>query len=154
MGVASRYGLEIRAATSADAPGIAALLGASGHPVTVGDLAERLEALRLGTGTALVAVEWGPPSGLVVLHWYRSLFQPSSVAQITTLLVGRDERRRGIGRLLLKAASQAARSAGCASLDLTVPPDEAEMRAFCDRTGFERSGLLFTRPLRKKPNAG
>ncbi|WP_019903712.1 GNAT family N-acetyltransferase [Methylobacterium sp. 77] len=147
--MASRYGLEIRAATGADAGGVAALLHASGISLAAGDLADRLDALRSGTGTALIAVEWGPPSGLVILHWYRSLAaQP--VAQITTLLVGPDERRRGIGRLLLKAASQAARSAGCATLELGAAPDHDSMRAFCASTGFEPSGSLLVRPLRKR----
>lgn len=148
--MASRYGLEIRAASATDAAGLAALLQASGHSIAANDLAERLDALRLGSGTALVAIEWGPPSGLVVLHWYRSLMAPQPVARITGLLVGPDERRRGIGRLLLKAASQAARTAGCASLEMAASPDEDSMRAFCARTGFEPSGSLFTRPLRKK----
>ena len=110
--LASRYGLEIRAATAADAAGLASLFQASGQSIAASDLAERLDSLRLGSGTALIAVEWGPPSGLVVLHWYRSLTAAQPVAQITGLMVGPDERRRGIGRLLLKAASQAARSAG------------------------------------------
>lgn len=148
--MASRYGLEIRAATAADAAGLAALFQASGQSIAVSDLAERLEALRLGSGTALIAVEWGPPSGLVVLHWYRSLTAAQPVAQITGLLVGPDERRRGIGRLLLKAASQAARMAGCTTLELAAAPGEETLPAFCDSTGFERVGSLFTRPLRKK----
>lgn len=148
--MASRYGLEIRAATAADAAGLAALFRASGQTIAVSDLAERLEALRLGSGTALIAVEWGPPSGLVVLHWYRSLMAAQPVAQITGLLVGPEERRRGIGRLLLKAASQAARTAGCATLELAASPDDDTLRVFCESTGFERAGSLFTRPLRKK----
>ncbi|MFD1302921.1 GNAT family N-acetyltransferase [Methylobacterium marchantiae] len=148
--MASRYGLEIRAVTGADAAGVAALLHASGHSVAASDLAERLDALRSATGTALIAVEWGPPSGLVVLHWYRSPMAAQPVAQITTLLVGPDERRRGIGRLLVKAASQAARSAGCATLELAASPDEEAMQAFCDSTGFEPVGSLLARPLRKR----
>ncbi|KQO58259.1 MULTISPECIES: GNAT family N-acetyltransferase [unclassified Methylobacterium] len=148
--MASRYGLEIRAATAADAAGLAALFQASGQSIAASDLAERLDSLRLGSGTALIAVEWGPPSGLVVLHWYRSLTAAQPVAQITGLLVGPDERRRGIGRLLLKAASQAARMAGCATLELAASADEESLRAFCARTGFEPAGSLFTRPLRKK----
>ena len=88
--MASRYGLEIRAAQGGDAAGLAELLRASGHPVAAEALAERIEALRQGPGVALVAVEWGPPSGLVVLHWYRSLSASLPTAQITTLTADRD----------------------------------------------------------------
>lgn len=148
--MSSRYGLELRAAASTDAPGLAQLLNAVGRPLPAGDLAERLGALRHDHGAALVAVEWGPPSGLVVLHWYRTLDAAAPVAQITTLLVGPDERRRGVGRLLLKAAAQAARLAGCGTLQLLADPAQPDLRAFCEATGFTEGGVGFARPLRKK----
>jgi aminoglycoside 6'-N-acetyltransferase I len=148
--VAGRYGLEIRAATSADAPGLSELLRAAGHPLAPDILSQRLEALRQEPGTALVAMEWGPPSGLILLHWYRSLDSSLPTAQITTLVVGPDERRRGIGRLLIKAASQAARSAGCGAIQLLIGPDQPTLQAFGAATGFSEHGTVLLRPLRKK----
>lgn len=148
--MASRYGLEIRAATGADAPGLSALLRAAGQPTAPERLAERIEAMRQGPGAALIAVEWGPPSGLILLHWYRTLAEDLPVAQVTALLVGPDERRRGIGRLLIKAGAQAARSAGCGTLQLLVGPDQPALHAFADATGFLGAGVLLVRPLRKK----
>lgn len=148
--MASRYGLEIRAAQAADAAGLSDLLRVAGHPVRPEVLAERLDGLRQGPGAALVAVEWGPPSGLVVLHWYPSLAASLATAQITTLLVDPDARRRGIGRLLLKAASQAARSAGCGDLQILMSPDQPELQDFGAATGFSETGRVSVRPLRKK----
>jgi aminoglycoside 6'-N-acetyltransferase I len=148
--VTTRYGLEIRAATGAEAPGLAELLSVAGHPVETRVLADRLDALHQWPGAALVALEWGPPSGLVVVHWYRTLGAEQPTAQITTLLVGPDERRRGIGRLLLKAASQAARVAGCDVLELAVAGEEPTLSAFCLATGFAETGSRFVRALRKK----
>lgn len=147
--MSGRYGLEIRAAVAADAPGLAALIGASGPRLAVRDLAERIEALRATNAAALVAVEWGPPGGLVVLHWYRTLVAEPT-AQITTLLVAPDDRRRGLGRLLLKAAAQAARTAGCDALEMALPPGRPDLEAFCAATGFVTAGTRLTRPLRKK----
>lgn len=146
----TRHGLEIRAATSADAPCLAELIRGTGRVVAARDLAERLDALRHEPGVALIALEWGPPSGLVVLHWYRSLDAALPHAQITDLLVGPDERRRGIGRLLLKAASQAARAAGCGSLQILIPVEQPSLAAFCAATGFTAEGAHLVRPLRKK----
>ena len=146
----SRYGLEIRAATPADAPGLAELLSAAGQPIAAGDMAERIGTLRQEHGAALIALEWGPPSGVVVLHWYRTLGSAAPIAQITTLLVGPDDRRRGVGRLLLKAAAQAARGAGCGSLQLLAEPDQPALHAFCAAAGFTETGTSFVRPLRKK----
>lgn len=144
----SRYGLEIRAATAAEAPGLAELLGSAGMAVSARDLAERLEALGQGDGMALVALEWGPPSGVVVLHWYRTLAAARPVAQIGMLLVGEGARRRGIGRMLIKAAAQAARVAGCDSLEVLVEAED--LRGFCLATGFVEAGTRFSRGLRKK----
>ncbi len=145
----SRHGLEIRAATAADAPGLAELLAAAGHPVPVRELAERLDGQQLEAGTALLAMEWGPPSGLVQLHRYRVLHRPHPVAQVTALFVAPDDRRRGIGRLLVKAASQAARVAGCGALEMLTGPDPV-LHAFCLATGFAAAGERHERALRKK----
>ena len=145
----TRRGLEIRAATGADAPGLSALLAEAGQAIDPRALAERLEALRQGPGTALVALEWGPPSGVVALHWYRTLDAARPAARVTTLLVGPGERRRGIGRLLVEAAAQAARSAGCGVLELSAAPAGPGPDAFRRALGFVEAGPRFARPLRK-----
>jgi len=148
--LASRYGLEIRAADSSDAPGLAELLQAGGQPAAAAAVAGRLERLKAERATILLAVEWGPPSGLIVLHARQTLLADLPCAFVSTLVVGPDARRRGIGRLLLKAAAQAARSAGCGELHLSVPKGEAGLRAFCQATGFEEQDTGFVRPLRKR----
>ena len=129
--MASRYGLQIRAASGADAPGIAELMEAAGHPVDVATIGTRLEAFRQEAGVALLALEWGPLSGLIVLNWYRTLSADLAIAQISTLLVAPDDRRRGIGRMLLKAGAQAARGAGCGTLHVSAVPGEPSLADFC-----------------------
>ena len=146
----SRYGLEIRAATMTDAPGLAALLTTAGHGTDARALAGLIVAMRHASSTALVAVQWGPPSGLVVMHWYPTLHAPRPTAQITTLLVNADERRQGIGRILVKAAAQAARVAGCGDLEIMVTPGAPSLEAFCRATGFAEAGQRFVRSLRKQ----
>jgi aminoglycoside 6'-N-acetyltransferase I len=146
----SRYCLEIRAAANTDAQGLCDLLIAAGLRSSPQISAERLDALRQVAGAALVAAEWGPPIGLVVLHWYRTLEADQPTAQITTLLVAPTERRRGIGRLLVKTAAQTARTAGCGVLELLVAPDDQGLLDFCAASGFTEAGRRFVRPLRKK----
>jgi aminoglycoside 6'-N-acetyltransferase I len=147
----TRYGLEIRAAMSTDAQGLHDLLGAAGHLISPRASAERLDALRRQPGAALLAAEAGPPIGVVVLHWYPTLETDQPAAQITTLLVAPGERRRGIGRLLVKAAAQAARVAGCGTLELLAAPNAPGVPEFCSASGFNEAGRRFVRPLRKKP---
>ena len=147
--MSSRHGLEIRSATPADAPGLATLLAAAGHAVPAASLAARLERLGRAPGAALLAVEWGPPSGVIVVHWYAGLAADHPVAEVTTLLVGPGERRRGLARLLLKAASQAARAAGCHDLGVAVPADAPGLLAFCEASGFSLDGARLRRSLRR-----
>ncbi|MDP3632699.1 GNAT family N-acetyltransferase [Phenylobacterium sp.] len=147
--MASRYGLEIRAADSVDAPGITELLQAAGL-LAAAALAARLERLKAERATILLAIEWGPPSGLIVFHARQTLLADLPCAFVSTLVVGPDARRRGIGRLLLKAASQAARSAGCGELHISVTEGQAGLRAFCQATGFDEQDAGFVRPLRKR----
>lgn len=153
--MASRYGLQIRAATAADAEGLAELMGAVGVPVTAAAVAERLAAVRdHGCGSVVLAVEWGPPSGVLAFQWYPTLGADMPLAQIDWLAVAPEERRRGIARTLLKSASQAARLAGCGSCSLTLPSDgDGTLRAFCGASGFEQAGTSFTRSLRKVRSA-
>jgi aminoglycoside 6'-N-acetyltransferase I len=146
----SRYGLAIRAAASTDAQGLSDLFIAAGHAISPPVSAERLDSIRHEAGAALIAAEWGPPIGLVVLHWYRTLEADQPTAQITTLLVAPDERRRGIGRLLIKAAAQSARLAGCGALELLAAPEDQGLLAFCAASGFTEVGRRFVRPLRKQ----
>jgi GNAT superfamily N-acetyltransferase len=148
--VTSRHGLEIRAATSSDVLGLASLLAEAGYVVDARDLAERISAVRQTGSTALVAVRWGPPSGVVELHWYLTLEDARATAQITTLLVAAEERRLGIGRLLVKAAAQAARRAGCGSLEVMAARDATSLQGFCRATGFVEHGPQFVRSLRKQ----
>lgn len=143
-----RPGLEIRAANVADAAGLSELLAAAGQPIQVAELARRLDTIRNGPGTVLIALEWGPPSGVVALHWYPRL-HAAPMARIDLLLVGADDRRRGLGRLLLKAAARAARSAGCDALELTAEAGEIALTAFCQTTGFTGCGTQYRRALRK-----
>lgn len=146
----TRYGLEIRAAASSDAAGLAALLGEAGIAVGAADLATRLDALQQDGGTALVAVEWGPPSGLITVSPVRTLEAPRPFGLITSFAVAIESRRRGIGRVLLKAAGRAARQAGCDRLLLAAAPDQEALRAFCRAAGFTDAGQMLARPLLKR----
>jgi N-acetylglutamate synthase-like GNAT family acetyltransferase len=148
--LSSRYGLEIRRASSADAAGLCELFGSAGLTITPRSMAERLEALQQRQGVVLLALEWGPPSGMIALHWHQTLTADQPAAQISTLLVHPDRRRSGIGRLLVKAAGQTARAAGCGELELLSLLGSADLLDFCRASGFAEAGPRFVRPLRRR----
>lgn len=148
--MSGRYGLEIRGANDGDAPGLAELLNEFDPRTNPADVAQGLANLRRSGATAFIASEWGPPSGVVLLHPYHRLERAQSVAQVTLLYVGREARRHGVARLLIKSASQWARSAGCAELELRIPSDSPDLEAFASATGFDAGARLWTRGLRKR----
>ncbi len=145
MAGGARYGVEVRAAAATDAAEIARLLG-----LALPDAAERLAALRTPGHAVLVATGWNALSGVAAVHWHATLAGQHPAARLSVLLVDPGDRRRGIGRLLLKAASQAARAAGCDQLELPVTPGQDAAAAFCAATGFVADAAWFTRALRRR----
>lgn len=146
-----RYGLEIRAASGADAPGLAALLAEMGAgPVPPQLLAGRIEAVGRAGGTVLLALEWGPPSGVVALQIVTDLAATHPAGILVSFGVSPEARRRGIGRLLVKAAARSARLAGCDRLVLPVAGLPPEVTAFGAATGFAPEDGIWIRPLLRK----
>lgn len=148
--MSSRHGLSIRAADAGDVDGIGELLAAAGMAVPKDRLAQRLSVMQNQPGALLLADEWGPPSGLIAVHWHAVLNADLKVGWVSALLVDPARRRNGVARVLLKAASQAARSAGCGELLLSLAAGSEDLRAFCLATGFSQAGETFSRPLRKR----
>jgi aminoglycoside 6'-N-acetyltransferase I len=148
--MSSRHGLSIRAANSGDVDGLVDLFRTAGETIARDRLASRLNDLQDQPGALLIADEWGPPSGLIAVHWHSVLTADLKVGWVSALLVDPDRRRNGVARLLLKAASQAARSAGCGELLLHAPIEPSDLRTFCLATGFVETGAVLTRPLRKR----
>ncbi len=148
--MSSRYGLQIRAPEPADAAGLADLYRSAGQPIAATAIAARLETMSRFPGAMFLALEWGPPSGVVSLHWFPRLLADPLVARLTDMLVAPEARRRGLGRLLLKAASRASRLAGCDRLECFPPEDQRDLQAFLLAAGFVQAGAHFVRPLRRK----
>ncbi|MEA2716544.1 MAG: hypothetical protein QOI99_861 [Actinomycetota bacterium] len=148
----------VRPVTTADIDRIVALyaevadegrwIGAEG-PVDREDLRRRW-ALRLegGDGVHLVAETAGEPAaggatgpGPVVVGEVSVDLAPYGVASLG-MMVDRRWRRQGVGRALVQAAVDAARSHGCHKVSLQVWPHNEAARALYRRFGFEDEGVL------------
>ena len=141
----------MRSAQAADAAELARLLTAAGASASPREMVDRMEAMRAHAASAcLVAAGYEGLSGVVAVEWAPTLLHSRPVARITLLLVDIGERRRGIGRLLLKSASQAARVAGCDALEWSTRDREAEADAFRLASGFLPQGSSFARSLRRR----
>ena len=143
-------GVDVRSAVPSDAADIAGLLGQVGPVVSARTVATRLEGMSRDSAV-LVATGFAPAIGVVALHWSRGLTGDSGVARIDVLVVNEDDRGRGIGRMLLKSASQLARMAGCDVLEAGAGQQGG---GFLAATGFVGRGELMCRPLRRRGGSG
>lgn len=139
-------GVDVRSAVPADAADIAGLLGQVGAAVSARTVAMRLERMSRDSAV-LVATGFAPAIGVVALHWSRGLASDFGVARIDVMVVNEDDRGRGIGRMLLKSASQLARMAGCDVLEAGAGERGG---SFLAATGFVGCGELVCRPLRRR----
>jgi ribosomal protein S18 acetylase RimI-like enzyme len=102
------------------------------------DVRERLiPALRqLPTTFVLLAFVDDAPVGIAVCFFGLSTFNARSLLNIHDLAVLPTHRGRGVGRALLAAVEQHARSKGCCKLTLEVQEDNPRARALYDSFGF------------------
>ncbi len=143
-------GVDVRSAAPSDAADIAGLLGEVGEAVAARTVAMRLERMSRDSAV-LVATGFAPAIGVVALHWSRGVISDAALARVDVLVVGEQDRGRGVGRLLLKSASRLARAAGCDMLEIVVG-DGGD--GFLVATGFARCGQVLRRPLRRRGGAG
>jgi len=144
--------LAIRAATARDAPELARLLTALGHPTAVDSISARWAEWAAAGNVALVAARAdGTLAGVVTLHEMLVLHRPRPVGRITALVVDEPVRGQGIGRALVSAAETSLVRAGCGLLEVTSNLRRADAHAFYERLGYERTSARFAKSV---PPAG
>lgn len=134
--------LPIRRATAADAPEVARLFTALGHPTTAAEAAERWRAWEAEANAAFVAdAGGGQLGGVVTIHRMVVLHRPKPVGRVTGLMVEEALRGRGVGRALVAAAEGELERAGCGLVEITSNLRRADAHAFYEHLGYERTSL-------------
>lgn len=145
--------MEIREAQPDDWPAVASLLAELGRPdVLAGSDAERhreaFEAyLQRPDTVALVAEDEGAVVGFVDLEYRARLNFTSPQAWIPDLIVTERARSSGVGRALLAAAEERARTRGCFALSLESATWRERAHAFYQREGMKHVSNSFARGL-------
>src|SRR5262245_4416681 len=138
----------IRAATARDAPEIARLLTALGHPTAAEPTAQRWSEWSAAGNAALVASDGSEQlQGVVTLHRMTVLHRPRPVGRITALIVDEKARGRGIGRALVAAAEASLTREGCGLLEITSNFRLAQAHAFYAHLGYETTSVRFAKSL-------
>jgi ribosomal protein S18 acetylase RimI-like enzyme len=143
----------IRRASRHDAQSVAVLLHEFASEF--GDPSPGVVALAANVDAALAARELDallaaePPAGVALLTYRPSVWHGAAVATLDDLYVRPQERDRGLGRALLRAAVEAASRRGAAAIELYTGAGDVAARALYEAHGFanvepgETDRLLF-----------
>lgn len=138
----------IRAATEADAPELARLLTALGHPRSAPAVTGLWTEWAAAGNTAWIAARPdGTLAGAATLHQMVVLHRPRPVGRITALVVDAAMRGQGIGRALVAAAEAALMASGCGLLEVTSRAAFVDAHTFYAHLGYEQTGLRFAKTL-------
>jgi ribosomal protein S18 acetylase RimI-like enzyme len=140
--------IEIRPCTIEDAKAVSVLLTQLGYTVSTQHSAERVRRLsNTGMDPIILAVADGQVLGLLASHLCHMLQYEKPVMRITALVVDRQARRRGVGKLLMEHAEHLAVAAGCEIVELTSAMSRTAAHAFYHGIGYEANSLRFRRAL-------
>jgi len=135
--------LIIRKAKAADTEAIAALV-ASIHGGAQDAIAERFSSV--ARSAPLMVAERGGVIGCV--QWQvLSTLDEGPVGRILLVVVAQNERRRGVGRMLIDSASEALASEGCGRIEVMSDIDIRNVHGFFEALAFERASYRFVRPI-------
>ena len=140
----------IRDARPDDADGLARLLEQLGYRTNANAVASRLERLRIVGDRVVVAELEGEVVGLAHLHVSPALEYDQPAAKIGALVVDESHRGQGIGRVLVEAMENEARTRRCALLFLTTSVRRDDAHEFYRRVGLEETGLRFAKTLEER----
>lgn len=135
--------LTVRAAEPRDAEAIAALLGQLGYPVDTAAIVPRLERLGILGDTVAVAELDGTVVGLAHLQVSPALEHDRPAAKVGALVVDESSRRRGVGKALVAAMEEEARSRGCGLFYLTTSEGRGDAHAFYEQMGLQQTGRRY-----------
>jgi len=90
-------------------------------------------------GEMIAAWRGGELVGYACMYWHFSSTRAVETVLMNDLYVDEDERGKGIGRALIEACADVARSRGAHHLEWATPPDNDTARRLYDSTGAEAS---------------
>jgi GNAT superfamily N-acetyltransferase len=138
---------QLREARPADAPRLAELIRFLGHETNEKSVRKNLAALKKIGETPLVATLDKAVVGLCGVHRTITPHRDAPLGRITILVVAEEAQGHGIGRMLVEAAEQWMRSAGCKQVEVTSNDRRSEAHAFYRHLGFERTSMRFVKTL-------
>ena len=138
---------KVREARSSDIAQLVELIDELGHPISEKELRKNLAALKKSGETPLVATLSKKVVGLCGIGRRVVIHRPAPLGRISALVVSREIRGQGIGRMLVEAAEEWMRKRGCALIEVTSNDRRTQAHAFYRHLGYERSSVRFFKKL-------
>jgi GNAT superfamily N-acetyltransferase len=145
--------VSVRPARPEDAEGLAGLFMRLGYATTADVVASQFAVYHPGSPFHALTAEHfpleGPPRlvGAATVSIQQRLYAVRPVAQLTALVTDGEARQLGVGRALVKAASELARTAHCERLFVRSDRRRTESHDFYRLLGFDEVNLTFDLPL-------
>ena len=138
---------KLRDAKPSDAPRVTELIRELGHEIGEEDVRKNLKALKKSGEIPFLATLGDEVVGLIGRHLMVTVHRPRPVDRIPILIVAKDARKHGLGRMLVEAAEQWMRKQGCQLVEVTSNDSRAEAHAFYRHLGYERTSIRFFKKL-------
>lgn len=138
---------KIRDAKPSDAERLVELINELGHEIDEKSVRKNLKALKKANQLPLVATLGKQVVGLCGIHKMVTVHRPAPVGRISVMVVAKEAQGRGIGRMLVDAAEQWCRKAGCQIVEVTSNDRRTQAHAFYRHMGYERSSIRFFKKL-------
>lgn len=139
--------IAIRDAKASDVPRLVELIHQLGHEIGEKQVRKNLAALQKLGEPPFVATLDKAVVGMCGVSKRIVLHRPAPLGRITALIVTADAQGHGIGRMLVEAAEQWMRKAGCQLVEVTSNDRRAEAHAFYRHMGYERTSIRFAKRL-------
>ena len=138
---------KIRDAKPSDSPRLVELIHELGHEIDEKSVRKNLGKLKKTGEKPLVATLDKKVVGLCGIGCRVVIHRPAPLGRITALVVAKEAQDHGIGRMLVEAAEQTLRKAGCQILEVTSNDRRTAAHAFYRHLGFERTSMRFMKTL-------
>ena len=136
--------VSVRDAVPADAEALARLCTQLGYPVVTEVMPTRLARLASDSNARSIVASTGDVVvGLATIHLRYTMNHEAPIAQLTLLVVDEQHRARGVGRVLVEAAEQWARSRGAKRIVVTTALQRADAHAFYERLQYRHTGRRY-----------
>ena len=138
---------KLRVAKPSDAKVLVELIQFLGHEIDEKAVRKNIATLAKAGEAPLVATLDKQVVGLCGIHKMVTVHRPAPVGRINALVVATEAQDLGIGRMLVEAAEQFLRKAGCKIVEVTSNDRRTAAHAFYRHLGYERSSIRFFKKL-------